>query len=157
MRYLHPILMYPLRAFNWQAFCPSGPWWGYKCHKYRRKTNIMNPIVPGSQKDGFGTGSVPGLSHEPTADFSINAECLGHLIFCYDMVGKGFPGGSVIKNLPAYARTQAQSMGQEDPLEKKMSTYFIILVWRIPWTEEPGRLWSMRLQRVKHDWTWVRW
>ena len=77
MRYLHPILMYPLRAFNWQAFCPSGPWWGYKCHKYRRKTNIMNPIVPGSQKDGFGTGSVPGLSHEPTADFSINAECLG--------------------------------------------------------------------------------
>lgn len=92
MRYLHPILMYPLSEFNWQAFCTlQAPWWGYKCHKYRSKTNIMNPIVPGSQKDGFGTSSVPELSHEPTADFSINAECLGHLIFCYDMVGKGFP------------------------------------------------------------------
>ena len=88
---------------------------------------------------------------EPTADFFINAECLGHLVFCYDMVGKGFPGGSVIKNLHAYARTRAQSLGQEDPLEKKTSTHFIILVLRIPWTEEPGGLWSMESQRIRHD------
>ena len=67
------------------------------------------------------------------------------------------PGGSVIKNLPANEGDMGLILGQEDPLEKKMSTYFIILVWRIPWTEEPGRLWSMGLQRVKHDWTWVRW
>ena len=152
MRYLHPILIYPLSEFNWQAFCTlQAPWWGYKCHKYRSKTNIMNPIVPGSQKDGFGTGSVPGLSHEPTADFSINAECLGHLIFCYDMVGKGFPGGSVIKNLPAYARTQAQSVGQEDPLEKKMSIHSSVLAWKIPWTEELRGLQSIGSQKVGQD------
>jgi len=44
-----------------------------------------------------------------------------------------------------------QSLGQEDPLEKGMTTHSDILAWRIPWTEEPGRLRSMELQRVGHD------
>jgi len=42
-------------------------------------------------------------------------------------------------------------MGQEDPLEKEMATHFSIAAWRIPWTEEPGGLQSMELQRVGHD------
>ena len=46
---------------------------------------------------------------------------------------------------------QVQSLGQEDPLEE-MATHSSILAWRIPWTEEPGRLQSMGLQRVGHDW-----
>ena len=53
----------------------------------------------------------------------------------------GFPGGSVIKNLPIMQETQeswVQSPGQEDPLEKGMVTHSSILSWRIPWTEEPG-------------------
>ena len=56
-----------------------------------------------------------------------------------------------VKNLPAMQETQVQSPGQEDPLEKGMATYSSILAWRIPWTEEPGGLWSMGLQRVGHD------
>ena len=44
-----------------------------------------------------------------------------------------------------------QSLGREDPLEKKMSTHSRILAWRIPWTEEPGGLQSIRLYRVRHD------
>ena len=48
----------------------------------------------------------------------------------------GFPGGSVIKNLPAMQETSVQSLGWEDPLEKGMATHFSILVWRIPWKEE---------------------
>ena len=44
-----------------------------------------------------------------------------------------------------------QSLGWEDPLEKEMATHSSILVWRIPWTEEPGRLQSMGLQRVGHN------
>ena len=44
-----------------------------------------------------------------------------------------------------------QSLGQEDPLEKEMATYSSILAWRIPWTEEPGRLQFMGSQRVGHD------
>ena len=47
--------------------------------------------------------------------------------------------------------TQVQSLGREDPLEEKMATYSSIFAWRIPWAEEPGRLQSMRLQRVGHD------
>ena len=43
-----------------------------------------------------------------------------------------------------------RSLGQEDPLEKEMVTHPSILAWRIPWTQEPGELWSMGLQRVGH-------
>ena len=46
---------------------------------------------------------------------------------------------------------RVQSLGREDPLEKKMATHSSILAWRTPWTEGPGRLWSMKLQRVRHN------
>ena len=52
----------------------------------------------------------------------------------------------MVKNLPAMQDTQVQSLGQEDPLENRMATLSSILTWRIPWTEEPGRLQSMGLQ-----------
>ena len=45
-----------------------------------------------------------------------------------------------VKNLPAMQETQVQLLGQEDPLEKEMATHSSILAWRVPWTEEPGRL-----------------
>ena len=57
----------------------------------------------------------------------------------------------LIKNLPAMQETQVQSLGHEDPLEKGMVTHSSILAWRIPGTEEPGRLQSMGSQRVRHD------
>ena len=47
--------------------------------------------------------------------------------------------------------TQVQFLGQKDPLEKDMAIHSIILAWKIPWTEEPGRLQSMELQRAGHD------
>ena len=62
------------------------------------------------------------------------------------------PGGSVVKNLLANQETRVQSLGQEDPLEKKMATLSSTLAWRIPWTEEPGGLQSMGSQRVGQDW-----
>ena len=59
----------------------------------------------------------------------------------------------VVKNLPAMQEIDArvQSLHQEDPLEKGMATHSSILAWRIIWTEEPDRLQSMGLQRVRHD------
>ena len=48
-----------------------------------------------------------------------------------------------MKNLPTNVEVQVQFLGQEDPLEEGMATHSSILAWRIPWTEEPGRLWSM--------------
>ena len=56
-----------------------------------------------------------------------------------------------VKNLPAMWETWVQSLGWEDPLEKEMATHSSTLAWRIPWMEEPGRLQSMGLQRVRHD------
>ena len=64
----------------------------------------------------------------------------------------GFPGGSVVENLPAMQETQVRSLDQEDPLEKEMTTHSSILVWKIPWTEEPGGLQSMVSQGVGHNW-----
>ena len=51
-----------------------------------------------------------------------------------------------VKNLPAVQETQVQFLGWEDPLEKEMATHSRILAWRIPWTEEPGRLQSLGSQ-----------
>ena len=58
----------------------------------------------------------------------------------------------VVKNLPAIQETQVQILGQEAPLEEEMATHCSMLAWKIPWTEEPGRLQSMRSQRIRHDW-----
>ena len=52
----------------------------------------------------------------------------------------------LVKNLPAVQETQVWFLGGEDPLEKEMATHSSILAWRIPWTEEPGRLQTMGLQ-----------
>ena len=58
------------------------------------------------------------------------------------------PVAQMVKNLQAMQETWVQSLGQDDPLEKKMATHSSILAGRIPWTEEPGRLQSMGSQRV---------
>ena len=68
-----------------------------------------------------------------------------------DRRASGFPGGLVVTNLPANAQDTDSILGQEDPLEKKMTTHSSILAWKISWTEEPGGLQSMGSQRVKHD------
>ena len=57
----------------------------------------------------------------------------------------------MVKRLPTMWETPVQSLGREDLLEKEMATHSSILVWRIPWMEEPGRLQSMGSQRVGHD------
>ena len=67
---------------------------------------------------------------------------------------RDFPGDSVVRNSPANAgdaRDLGWIPGLEDPLEKEMATYSSILAWKIAWTEEPGGLQSMGLQRVRDD------
>ena len=53
-----------------------------------------------------------------------------------------------VKHLPAMQETQVRPLGQEDPLEKEMATHSSTLAWKIPWTGEPGRLQSLRLQEL---------
>ena len=78
----------------------------------------------------------------------VEVSSIGILLF------KDFPGGSVVKNLPAMQKMQetcVRSLGGEDLLETGMETHSSVLTWRIPWTQEPGGLQSMGLQRVGHD------
>ena len=66
----------------------------------------------------------------------------------------GFPGGASREEPVCQSRrrkTQVQSLGWEDPLEEGLATHSSIVAWRIPWTEEPGRLQSMGSQRVRNN------
>ena len=58
----------------------------------------------------------------------------------------------MVKHLSTMGETRVQSLGWEDPLEKEMAIHFRTIAWKIPWTEEPGRLQPMGWQRVGHDW-----
>ena len=64
---------------------------------------------------------------------------------------RGFPGGSMVKHLLVTQESGFSPWVGKIPLEEGMATHSTILVWRIPWTEEPGRLHSMGLQRVRYD------
>ena len=70
------------------------------------------------------------------------------ILYCFNWVSLV---AQMVKNPPAMQKTWVQSLSWEDPLEKGMATHFSILAWRIPKTEEPGGLQSMRLQRIRHD------
>ena len=59
--------------------------------------------------------------------------------------------GQMVKHLSTMRETRVQSLGWEDPLEKEMAIHSSTIAWKIPWTEEPGRLQSMGSQRVGHD------
>ena len=63
----------------------------------------------------------------------------------------GFLVAQRVKRLPTMQETWVRSLDREDPLEKEMATHSSTLAWRIPWTEKPGRLQSMGLQRIGHD------
>ena len=58
----------------------------------------------------------------------------------------------MVKRLSTIQETGVRSLGREDPLEKEMAIYSSTIAWKLPWTEEPGRLRSMGTQRVRHDW-----
>ena len=62
---------------------------------------------------------------------------------------RSFPGGSAVKNLPANAGDWVWSLGGEDTLEEGMATHSSILAWRIPWTEKPGGLQFVGLQKIQ--------
>ena len=99
---------------------------------------------PGSGRTGSGNSAVwlqSVCAHDCNVKQTNTIHNLSHLLLA-----------QMVKNLPAMQGTQVRSLGWKDPLEKKMSTHSSILAWRIPWTEEPGRLQSTGLQTVGHDW-----
>ena len=69
----------------------------------------------------------------------------------YQELHRGSLVAQRLKYLPTVRETWVQSLGREDPLEKEMATHSSTLAWKIPWTEEPGRLQSMGSQRVGYN------
>ena len=67
------------------------------------------------------------------------------------VIGETSLVAQMVKHLPTIRETRVCSLDQEDPLEKEMATHSSTLSWKIPWTEEPGRLQSMGSKRVGHD------
>ena len=67
------------------------------------------------------------------------------------MQPRASPVAQTVKNPPTMQETQVRSLDGEDPLEKGMAIHSNIFAWRIPWTEEPGRIQSMGSPRVEHD------
>ena len=86
-------------------------------------------------------GLIPGLGRCP-------GEGIGYLL----QYSWAALVAQLVKNLPAMWETWVWSLGWEDPLEKGKAAHSRIFTWRIPWTEEPGGLQSMELQRVRDDW-----
>ena len=88
-------------------------------------------------------GSIPwGLKELNTTE---------QLTFHFTFLIYGFLVAQTVKRLSTMLETQVRSLGWEDTLEKEVATHSSTLAWKIPWTEEPGRLQSMGSQRVRHD------
>ena len=112
--------------------------------KEKKKVVQMNPFTKQIQRHRLSK-QIYGSQGEKKG--GINWE-IGIDIQIYKM---DFPGGSLAKNQPANAGDMVRSLGGEDALEKEMATHSSILAWRIPWTEEPGRLQSKVSQKVGHN------
>ena len=95
-----------------------------------------------SRQEYWSGVPLPSPSLNPSLSLKMMLIYFGHIYIVAQMV----------KHLTTMWETQVRSLGWEDPLEKEMATHSNILAWKIPWTEEHGRLQSMGSQRVGHDW-----
>ena len=128
----------------WEENRESSPW--FMSMWMSEKTNLHMPSCAKKWALGkaWDSGGIP-LS-------TLSMDVCVHVCTLPYVLWKGFPGGSVVKNLPAMQETWVWSWGWEDPLKKGMVNHSSILAWRIPWTEEPGGWQSMELQRIGHNW-----
>ena len=148
-----PLLTLPFKTFPWKPLRSSGLWptscpacspcsalHGVPCNKHC----FSSPQPTGSRLALQGTS-------RPT--FGSIRKWTSCLVFNISLATLGASlVAQMVKDLPVMWETQVWSLGREDPLEKRKATHSSILAWRIPWTEEPGRVQSMGLQRAGHDW-----
>ena len=102
------------------------------------------------------TSSYVEVSYCPWGALTLTSFLFQHRWFCRTKNLAHWVTASLVahtvKNLPAMWEIWVWSLGWEDPLKEGMATHSSTLAWRIPWTEVPGRLQSLALQRVGHDW-----
>ena len=124
-------------------------------HRYPSQTEARaTPFLP-QQHGTRGANGLPPIQGPHVSIATYSAHCWeGLRLPALSWRGLSLHQASLVpetvKSQPAMQETQVCSLGWEDPLEKGMATHSSILAWRIPWTEEPGGLQSMGLQRVRH-------
>ena len=94
-------------------------------------------------------GSIPGQGGSARHVVAANICACVRVSVCVCV--RGFPGGSAVKSPSAKHETQVRSLSQKDRLKKETATHSSTLAWKILWTEEPGRLQTMRSKRISHD------
>ena len=132
----------------------------------RDQTDV--PCIIRQTLNHWTTREVPQMSHvmnqlesaslsffwwSRAVDFWHNVFCLILALLTLDMYKWTSLVAQTVKRLSTMWETRVQSLGWEDPLEKEMAVHSRTIAWKIPWTEEPGRLQSMGSQIVGHDWT----
>ena len=116
-------------------------------NRHRSAPTLSSSACPPHQ----GSKRCPSSCQKQTPGKGLSCKGNQNIVLIYRHFGAS-QVAQLAKNLPAKQETQVWSLGQEDPLEKRVATHSSILAWRIPWTEKPGRLYSMESQRVRHDW-----
>ena len=91
------------------------------------------------------------MNHQKNIFFPIQSQSPFDLTMMMLTFSEPHPILCHVKRLSTMRETRLQSLRQEDPLEKEMTIHSSTIAWKTPWTEEPGRLWSMGWQRVGHD------
>ena len=150
-----PVLL-PGKSHGWRSLVGCSPWgrWGsdtterlhfsLSCTGEGNGNPLLCSCLENPRDGGAWWAAVYGVAQSWTWLKWLSSSSSKHL-------WGAFLVAQMVKNLPAVQETQVRSLGWEDPLEKGMATYSSILAWRIPWTEEPGRLQPMGLQTVGHN------
>ena len=99
----------------------------------------------------FSLASSSSIQQTPIHPSKPSCHCPLCILLLLSSINYWVIAAQMVKNLPTVQETPVQSLGQEDPLEKEIATHSSILAWRIPRTEEYGRLQSMGSQRVRHN------
>ena len=156
---------------QWSGWWPrweEAPWWirGWFIQTEARRQDVELEKDPGLMISLESTGPSHHQSgprrHQPTP-FSLSSYMCWCLLFSLACTGP-VTWSTLMNRLPRWQwskiylsmqempEMQVRPLGWEDPLEEEVATHSRILAWGIQWTEEPGRLWSMRLRRVGHGW-----
>ena len=132
---------------NFQEFCEPVT---QRSHYKSNNKHIIKQITLQIKLTNTQNSSLPNYFCY-TLLLSVFMELLMSVVSEIPYNGTSSLGTQLIKKMPEMQETQVQSLGWKDPLKKRMATHFSTLAWKTPWTEEPGKLQSMRSQRVGHN------
>ena len=138
--------------------CHNGVLASHPCHvlSARSKSQVPPPLKIGGAFPGQEQGAFTLTFFKSFLKYHILRKVIWIIVVvklqpsCLQQEGSSLVA-QMVKHLPTMRETWDRSLGWEDPLEKEMANHSRALAWKTPWTEEPGRLQSMRLQRVGHD------